>query len=265
MNINSFKALFAISFVLGLASLTFGQQRFKVWSECASGCDRPSHPTSVHFDYSGGFHISVELDYPDGVTITKDNFRTRTEFDLYQKPTKYFVNKQTGKRVDSALNSLLLQVYNLGGYCDNNNLKGGFPETGRFKVLAELRAHLGGESFLPRGPNNISPDEAWNVFWPQFRDAVNKRDRVALKRMMSNPFNSGGGGDYTPSRWISFIDKAKLWQRMQRAVALGTRPLPQNRSGSKRPSRVTNDDQAGSPIFELSKDGRWRWTGVMGD
>jgi len=238
MNRNSFKALFATCFVLGFASLTFGQQKFKVWSECASGCDRPSHPTSVHFDYSGGFQISVELYYPDGVTITKDNFRTTTEFDLYHKN---FVNKKTGRPVDSALNSLLLQVYDLGGYCDKNNVKGGFSETGRFRALAELRAHLGGESLLPRGPNRMSPDEAWNVFWPQFRDAVNNRDRVALKKMMSNPFNSGGGGDYTPSRWISFIDKAKLWQRILRALALGTRPLPQNRSGINGPlaSRMT--------------------------
>ncbi len=139
-----FRALFAICFVLGLASLTFGQQRFKVWAECNRGCDRPSYPKTIHFQYDRNFHITTSTDYPqDGVFITKDSFQTTMEYKFEENARNYFVNKSTGRRVDPKLNAILLKVYKLGEYCESNNTKGSFSETGRFAALAELRQHLG--------------------------------------------------------------------------------------------------------------------------
>jgi hypothetical protein len=139
-----FRALFAICLVLGLASLIFGQQRFKVWAECNSGCDRPSFPQTIHFQYDRNFHISTSTDYPqNGVFITKNSFQTTTEYTFEENSRNYFVNKSTGRRVDPALNTILLKVYKLGEYCESKNIKGSFSETGRFAALAELRQHLG--------------------------------------------------------------------------------------------------------------------------
>ncbi len=153
MNRNSFKAVFAVCLVLGLASLTFGQQRFKVWAECNRGCDRPSYPKTMHFEYGDGFQIATSTDYPqDGVFITKDSFQTTTEFKFEENSRKYFVNKSTDVRVNPTLNAILLKVYQIGEYCESHNVKGSFSETGRFKVLADLRRHLGLKAPIsPRG------------------------------------------------------------------------------------------------------------------
>lgn len=154
MKSNSFKALFATCLVLGLASLTFGQQRFKVWAECNRGCDRPDYPKTIHFQYDRNFHITTSTDYSnDGVFVTKDSFQTMTEYRFEENSKKYFVSKSTNARVNPTLNAILLRVYELGDYCETNNIKGQFSETGRFKALADLRKHLGIIAPIsPRGP-----------------------------------------------------------------------------------------------------------------
>jgi hypothetical protein len=90
---------------------------------------------------------------------------------------------------------------------------------------------------------------------------VNKRDRIAVKRMMANPFETNGGGQFTPTEFLNAMSRAN-WRELQKSVALGTKPYG-NRNG--RPDRVTKDQDAGCPIFEFGKDGRWRWVAVMGD
>lgn len=100
----------------------------------------------ISFDYGNGLQITVTAGPTDPVVaVTRDNFSTKTEFELNvdSYPTKYFVNKSTGRRVDSALDSILSRVINLGVYCDSNNISGGFSETGRFTALATLRKHFG--------------------------------------------------------------------------------------------------------------------------
>lgn len=141
MKNNSFKVLFALCLVFSLATLAFGQKKFKVWSECASGCDS-SPRIFVHFDYEEGFQIGVELYYPFGIVVSDDASQTTAEFELRQNPTKYFVKRSDETRVNSALNSILLKVYSLGEYCDERSIKGNFSEIGRFAPLAELRQNL---------------------------------------------------------------------------------------------------------------------------
>ena len=104
MKSNPFKLLFVVCLIFGSVTLTFGQKSFKVWAECASGCDRPSFPKVIHFEYSGGLQITVSTSYPAGIAVTKDNFQTMTEFELNQNPTKYFSNKSgtTGNLVEKA-------------------------------------------------------------------------------------------------------------------------------------------------------------------
>jgi type II secretory pathway pseudopilin PulG len=44
---------------------------------------------------------------------------------------------------------------------------------------------------------NEAAEKSWASFYSAFQSAVTKRDRVALKKMLASPFDSGGGGDYS--------------------------------------------------------------------
>lgn len=111
----------------------------------------------------------------------------------------------------------------------------------------------------PSRATSAQADKSWQQFYAAFRSAVNKRDRPGLKRMMARHFELHGGGvDGTSAEWIQTIDKQNGWRGLERSVASGTKPLKLN----KRPARVTNDNYA---IFEFGADGKWRWTGIMGD
>lgn len=102
----------------------------------------------------------------------------------------------------------------------------------------------------------------WKAFWSAFRTAVLKRDRVALKTMMTNPFDSGGGGPYTPDEWLKFIDNDLNWQGMRESVASGTKVLSGYGRAGGRSARITNNNYL---VFVRGKDGQWRWAGVGGD
>ena len=116
-------------------------------------------------------------------------------------------------------------------------------------------------SFGQASRTTTAANKSWPTFWKQFRAAVNKLNRAAIKRMMANPFDSGGGGNYTPSKWIKFLDVENYWGEVQQSVATGTISFPEYSREIGKPSRVTNRRHL---IFIFSK-GRWRWAAVMGD
>jgi hypothetical protein len=103
-----------------------------------------------------------------------------------------------------------------------------------------------------------APNKSWETFWRQFSAAVNNKDRVALKALMSSEkdFFSGGGGE-NRDQWIQLIVRQKAWRELQKSVASGTMPLKDERG----PSRITKDKNL---IFTLI-GGKWRFVGVMGD
>jgi hypothetical protein len=112
---------------------------------------------------------------------------------------------------------------------------------------------------------NAAADRSWQQFYTAFRSAVNNRDRVALRRLMSSErrlmsseaaFFSGGGGE-TRDQWIQMIDERRAWQELQRSVASGTVPYNE----ARRPGRITRNRAL---IFQFI-GGRWRFVGVMGD
>ena len=114
----------------------------------------------------------------------------------------------------------------------------------------------------PTGRTSVSIDEAWNVFWPRFRNAVNKRDRVALMKMTAARFETNSDGNWTANQVGKWLDQG-AWRQIQRSAALGTKPY--SFPGGRRPIRITNDEKAGSLIFEFGTGGRWRWKGLLGD
>src|SRR6266550_5490018 len=103
-------------------------------------------------------------------------------------------------------------------------------------------------------------NRSWPSFWQQFIAAVNKKDRVALLKMMPADFFDGGGGS-TASEWLQFIDdddRNGSWKDLKRSFARGT---VFNRSWSKKgtPTRVTRDNRY---YFEFRKDKKWYFAGV---
>lgn len=118
----------------------------------------------------------------------------------------------------------------------------------------------------------VSGDAQWTSFQKAFRDAVQKRDRRTLKGMMSMSFQFSSE-DMSPDQAFTFLDaqRGKAWISLNGVVAKGA--VPYKSPSSSRPSRIAPPIAAKNPnydswraIFELGKDGRWRWVAfVIGD
>lgn len=135
---------------------------------------------------------------------------------------------------------------------------------GRFALVPTRVESL--QSAAPRGGARQgargAQGEDWETFWRRFRSAIAKRDRAALRRMMRTPFESSGL-ENTPAKWIRFMDTTPgVWQATARAVASGTQPFDEYSREVGRPTRITNLRYL---VFTLGADGRWRWSGLMGD
>ncbi len=110
---------------------------------------------------------------------------------------------------------------------------------------------------------NAEANRSWPSFWRQITAAINKKDSVALRKMMPNNFNDGGGGG-TANEWLKFIDENERngsWRDLQKSFAQGT---VVNRIWPSKgvPTRVTRDK---GYYFEFRKDKRWYFAGVVGD
>ena len=106
-------------------------------------------------------------------------------------------------------------------------------------------------------------ERSWPSFWRQFTMAINKKDHVALLRVMPSDFSDGGGG-LTAKEWLKFIDEHERngsWRDLRRSVAGGAR-IDRTQSAKGVPTKVTRDN---GYYFEFRKDGKWYFAGVVGD
>jgi len=106
-------------------------------------------------------------------------------------------------------------------------------------------------------------NRSWPTFWRQITTAINKKDRIAVRKMMPNDFFDGGGG-LTPDEWLKFIDeneRAGSWRNLRKSFAGGSIV---NREWSAKgvPTGVTRDN---AYYFEFRKDRKWYFAGVVGD
>lgn len=103
-----------------------------------------------------------------------------------------------------------------------------------------------------------SASKSWNAFWTKFSAAVKRKNKVAVKRLMSSEseFFSGGGSE-NRSEWLQMIDDRRAWSDLQKSVASGT--VAYNEGG--RTGRITKDRVL---IFQYF-GGKWQFVGVMGD
>jgi ketosteroid isomerase-like protein len=143
-----------------------------------------------------------------------------------------------------------------------------------------LRTHLLGLTAVPINRRPLSPDERgsasqgdWDSFWSAFRAAVRRRDRKALKAMMTPNFEWNFAGEpNNPDAAFGYWDK-RAWAALDRVLAQGTVPYQQGDPMKKNvtsriaPPVATRDYyDEWRAVFELGTDGRWRWAAfVNGD
>jgi len=106
-------------------------------------------------------------------------------------------------------------------------------------------------------------DRAWASFWRQFTTAVNKKDRVTVRKMMADNFADDSGG-LNATEWLRFIDENERkgsWRDLQKSFARGT-VVNKEWPSKGVPTRITKDKFY---YFEFRKDGKWYFAGVVGD
>ncbi len=106
------------------------------------------------------------------------------------------------------------------------------------------------------GSKNVAAaNRSWPSFIAVFRAAVNKRDRVALRKMIAIPFHTQVDGELnSPDEVFKWLDQDNGWAELQRAVAPRSKSTSNN--AGARPQRW-----AGIFDFEFGRDGRWRLSG----
>jgi len=123
---------------------------------------------------------------------------------------------------------------------------------------------------------NAAAERAWKPFFAAFRAAAKRRDREALKKMMSPDFFTTGGGVDGEAREgaFAFWDDSHVrgWEALDRTLAAGTVPYTYMRDArDKTPMRVAppaanvrrrilRGDVDWYAIFEFGADGRWYCT-----
>ena len=115
----------------------------------------------------------------------------------------------------------------------------------------------------PSSKTESAATRAWASFWSQFTAAVNKKDRVALRKMMPDNFADDSGG-LNATEWLKFIDENERkgsWRDLQRSFARGT-VVNKEWKNKGVPTRITKDKFY---YFEFRKDNKWYFAGVVGD
>ena len=122
---------------------------------------------------------------------------------------------------------------------------------------------LGAGAVAAQNKTDSPANRAWAGFWRQFTAAANKKDRVALRKMMAENFADESGG-LNATEWLRFIDENERkgsWRDLQKSFARGT--IVNKEWPSKGvPTRITRDKFY---YFEVRKDGKWYFAGVVGD
>jgi hypothetical protein len=118
---------------------------------------------------------------------------------------------------------------------------------------------------------NVSPKPEqgdWATFWPAFRSAVQRRDRAALKSMMTSSFEWAGDGQVSSTEAIRNLDQGIVsWQSLLNSVNNGVTDCKSKDSScwnfnGRRAKRTIKSNWL---VFELGADGRWKWVRLVGD
>lgn len=124
-----------------------------------------------------------------------------------------------------------------------------------------------------RARKPTAAEQSWPAFYAAFRDAVKRRDREALKRMMTADFYSSAGNDPGPDAAFAYWDTPGIngWAALTKVLAAGVAPLsPSSQFSSGRPGRVAppaanvkSKLRSGAvkwyAVFEYGPDNQWHF------
>jgi hypothetical protein len=113
------------------------------------------------------------------------------------------------------------------------------------------------------GTTNAVANQSWQSFWRQITAAINKKDRLALRKLMASNFSDESGG-LNGSEWLKLINENERkgsWRDLQKSFAKGT-VVNKNWPSKGILTRVTKDNFY---YFEFRKDKKWYFAGVVGD
>ncbi|MFN0278941.1 MAG: hypothetical protein ACKVRN_10095 [Pyrinomonadaceae bacterium] len=114
-------------------------------------------------------------------------------------------------------------------------------------------------------------NKSWPTFFAQFRAAIVKRDRDALKPMISSEFDwTNGELGISPDDVLWNLDndgkwrkgKPNMWALLQKSLVIGHFKSAKYGSRPGRHNYVRNDSVC---AFVFEADGRWRWQRFLGD
>ena len=100
----------------------------------------------------------------------------------------------------------------------------------------------------------------WNAFFTAFRAAIRRRDKQALKRMMTVNFNEAAGISYTDSDARDAVLANLNWSQLDDVIRQRVSAPQKQRGKTIRQVPAVLNDVAMVAVFELGNDGRWRWS-----
>jgi hypothetical protein len=100
----------------------------------------------------------------------------------------------------------------------------------------------------------------WNSFWNTFRAVARRRDKVALKRMMTVEFNTLAGISYSDPDARDAVLQDINWNELNKVLMKNVGPLQNARGKTIRQAPPILKDVGMVAIFEKGNDGRWRWS-----
>jgi hypothetical protein len=118
-----------------------------------------------------------------------------------------------------------------------------------------------------RGRGSVTGGD-WQSFWIEFHAAVRKRDRIALRQLMSTSFEWAGDGNVSAGEAINNLDRGVVsWQSILKSVNNGVINCKSKDSScwnfsGRQAKRTIKHNWL---VFELEAGGRWRWVRLVGD
>jgi hypothetical protein len=99
----------------------------------------------------------------------------------------------------------------------------------------------------------------WRQFYSAFRAAVRNRNKPSLKELMSNKFNSAAGISYSEADGRDAVLRDLSWETLDTLIRRGVGPVRmENKSIVRQSPGLSNTGMVA--VFELERDGVWRWT-----